>query len=362
VYELSSRFGEAIELYQTIRAGITSAGDERTEAGLWLVGMTHGLSSWLLLQLGRYAESLENSRVAVAQLRLQKPVFELPLCLATLAIGAAYAGEREEAQRALDEMQSMPVPEGRPGWLGQLRLAAALAYSALGSVAEAERELQLALAALKPLGQPWMLGSVYFYLGNVALRRGHLAEAQQHAERAVTTWHALGERHPALVLGEATLGRVALKGGDLAAARAHFQRSLERSESLGYAPYVAHALANLGRIEAAEGRHDAALRHHEEALQVNRELGNRLSTVRSLVHCAKALQHLGETARAYASWREAALLALDAGLSEQAREAVDAMASLARAPGFTGGVNDPAGLRGYLEGLPVAVAGYYSNP
>ena len=354
VYELSSRFGEAIELFQTIRTRAASSGGDPSEPRMWLVGMTHGLLSWLLLQTGRYAESLQNARIAVVQLRSQEPVLELPLCLATLAIGAAYAGEREEAQRALDEMHATPLPEGRPGWLGQLQLAAALAYSALGNVAAAERELQLALAALKPLGQPWMLGSAYFYLGNVALRRGHLAEARQYAERSVATWRALGERHPALVLGEATLGRVALKSGDFAIARTHFQRSLERSKLLGYAPYIAHAQANLGRIEAAEGRYDVALRYHEEALQVNRELGNHLGTVRSLVHCARALQQLDEPVRAYASWREAALLALDAGRSEQAREAVDAMASLTRAP-RTAGVNDPAQLRECIATLPAAL-------
>ena len=356
LYELSSRFGEAIELFETIRARTASGGGDPTEARTWLIGMTHGLLGWLLLQTGRFTESVENSRTAVARLRLQEAVLELPLCLATLAIGAAYAGEREEAQRALEEVHAMPLPEGRPGWLGQLRLAAALAYSALGNVAEAERELQLALAALEPLGQPWMLGSAYYYLGNVALRRGRLAEAQQYAERSVATWQALGERHPALVLGEATLGRVSLRAGDLATARMHFQRSLERSELLGYAPYIAHALANLGRIEAAEGRHDVALRYHQEALQVNRELGNRLGTVRSLVHCASALQHLGEPVRAYANWREAALLALDAGRSEQAREAVDAMASLAEASRTASGLNDPAQLREYLEMLPEALA------
>ena len=112
-------------------------------------------------------------------------------------------------------------------------------------------------------------------------------------------------------------------------------------------------MANLGRVSAAEGNHEAALRLHEEALQVSRELRNVLSTVRSLLHCATAQMHLGQATEAYGNWREAAELALDSGLHEQARQAIDAMTTLVH--GSAADVEHGAPLRDLLNALPVGV-------
>jgi predicted ATPase len=353
VYELGGRFGEGADLVEGVRARLASdplVETERTRA--WLASLAEGLGGWLLLQMGRYAEALEVSRRAVARLRRHAPIFELQMCLATVAIAAGYTGRAEEARAALDEVRRNPPPHGPPGWDVQLRLALALAYTALDELSEAERELRLALAAVTPLGQPWLLGSVHYQLSNVALQGGRLEEAQQHAEQAMAAWQRLHRRHPYLVLGEARLGRMALKRGDLGAARNHFERSLEQSQSMGYEPYIAHAHAHLGRIDAAEGRHEEALRRHRQALGVNRELGNRLGTVRSLLHCASALKSLGEPAQAYAVWQEAAVLALDARMTELARQALGELAALARVRIVPQAASDVETLRQLLQSLP----------
>jgi predicted ATPase/transcriptional regulator with XRE-family HTH domain len=353
VYELGGRYGEGTELVEGVKARLGAdplVDTERTRASL--ASLAEGMNGWLLLQIGCYAEALEVSRRAVARLRRHAPIFELQMCLATVAIAAGYTGRAEEARAALDEVRRNPAPEARPGWDVQLRLALALAYTALDELGEAERELRLALAALAPLGQPWLLGSVHYQLSNVALRRNRLEEAQQHAEHAMAAWQRLHRRHPYLVLGEVRLGRMALKRGDLGAARNHFERSLEQSQSMGYAPYIAHAHAHLGRIDAAEGRHEEALRRHCQALDVNRELGNRLGTVRSLLHCASALKSVGQVAQAYANWHEAALLALDGRMMELARQALGELAALARAPVVPQATSDVEVLRHQLQSLP----------
>ena len=354
VYELTSRFGEAIELAEEISKRV--AADPRVEtdqSAVLLASIADGVAGWFLLQSGRWTESVERSRAAIARLRVHEPNFVRRISLATFAVAAAYTGRREEALAALNEVRSNPIPKAWPGWLAQLHLAMALAYTALGELAQAERELQLALEVLRPLGQPWMLGSAHFSLGRVAMLQNRLGDSLIHSQQAMAAWQQLDASHPALVLAEAQLGRVALKRGDFATARAHFQRSLERAETLEYAPYVAHALAHLGRIDAAESRHDEALRRHQEALQMNRELGNRLSTVRSLLHCASTLKSLNQLAPAYAHWREAALLALDGGMIELARQAVDEMLAHAGEPACAD--PDMASLRHAVESLPATL-------
>jgi tetratricopeptide (TPR) repeat protein len=232
-----------------------------------------------------------------------------------------------------------------------VHIAVAFGYNVLRASEKANRQLELCLQAVRSSRQPWLLGGAHFYLGDAAMRRGDLAQAREHWHEAAVAWERLDPRHPNRVLAQARLGRLAIEQGDHTTARAHFSAALEHSRTLGYAPFIAHALAHLGRIDAAENDYQSALFHHRQALETNRESGNRLGTVRSLLHCAEALHALDDAPQAYASSREAAALALDAGMVDLAQRALLTLHTLLdKDPPAAGAPMDE--LRAWLATLP----------
>jgi tetratricopeptide (TPR) repeat protein len=173
----------------------------------------------------------------------------------------------------------------------------------------------------------------------------------------------LHDRHQR-VLALSQLGRCGARARGRPAARGHFEQALRESRDIGFAPYIAHALGHLGRINAAEGNHGDALRRQQEALQVCVDSGNRLGAIRALIHGGHAHRALGQVAQAYDSWREAAESALDAGAFRHANQAIEAMSEIAgdyrlpAGPESSHSQSPPSAdrLRALLGALPDAVS------
>jgi tetratricopeptide (TPR) repeat protein len=309
-----------------------------------------------LLHKGRYEDSLHHGLAAADWFRPLGKRPEASAVLGHAARAAAYLGRGAQARELIAEAIANETDSPfTPGFAAPAQLVLGMAHWALGDLAEAEKHLRSVLQKEQHAGQPWTMGGAHYFLGEVAMRTGRLEEAQQHWQEAARHFMRLSERHPNRVLALSRLGSVAAARGDTALARAQFEQALRESQNIGFAPYVAHALNQLGGLDAAEERHEEALRRYLQALQVCRDSGNRAGEIRSLMRVAQAQQALNERPQAYAALRDAARVALEVGQIKYASEAIDAMAKLAGAAGAAGPAGAPPSaenLRERLDSLP----------
>jgi tetratricopeptide (TPR) repeat protein len=71
------------------------------------------------------------------------------------------------------------------------------------------------------------------------------------------------------------LGNVANDQGDYAQARQHLEEAVDIQREIGDKWYLANALSNLGNVTREEGNYDAATALYAESLITNRELGDK---------------------------------------------------------------------------------------
>ena len=134
------------------------------------------------------------------------------------------------------------VGPGQIAWLARLDEEADNVWAALAwSVEHREQELAMRIAGALP--RYWSL-------------RGHAAEARLRLEPLL----AETESVPVAVVAKACFaaGYAALGQGDLAVAAEHFERSLGLAEEVGETRQAAAALAQLGWLLTATGRHEEA--------------------------------------------------------------------------------------------------------
>jgi len=357
VYELSSLINEGAEFCEkTLEQLAQDPQVGQATSGRYVAGVSDGFLGWFFLHKGRYEDALRHELAATDWFRPLGRSLETSCVLGHGARAAAYLGRGAQARELIGEaianITDSPFP---PGFAAVTQASLGVARWALGEFAESETHLRSVLQKEQRPGQPWLMGGAHYFLGEIAMRTSRLDEAQQHWQEAAHHFMRLSERHPTRVLALSRLGSVATARGDTALARAHFEQALRESQDIGFAPYVVHALNDLGGLDAAEGRYEEALSRYAQALQACRDSGNRAGVIRSLLRIAQAQQALNERAQAYAALRDAARLALEVGQLKYASEAIDAMAGLAGAAPATGaaGASTSAGnLRERLESLP----------
>lgn len=203
-----------------------------------------------------------------------------------LAFAQLARGEVDGARRALAKFQAEHADSPLAPEAGFL--AGECAYRG-GDLAAAAT----AFAAVLPGARGELRARILFRAG---LTAGAL-ERWNECEAALSELARDHADFPNLAEGELWRGRALLAQKKLRPARAAFERTL----ALDQGELAAGARLGLGRIAAAEGKHDAAL---SEYLKVALLFAHEPSVAEALYRAGEALEALGDPAKAAARYRE----------------------------------------------------------
>jgi tetratricopeptide (TPR) repeat protein len=152
---------------------------------------------------------------------------------------------------------------------------------------------------LRHAGAPalWHVGVTSLAHALLSFERGHLNEAQQHAEAGMEIFRGLGQPY-GIGLAFNYQGDVARLRGDYALAAERYQAALpllRRAKAKSEIPAVLHNLAHVG---LRQGDLEQARVLFAEALELHREIGNRMGMVECLIGLASVAVTQGQPQRA----------------------------------------------------------------
>jgi tetratricopeptide (TPR) repeat protein len=257
---LARNFKDALDELARLRA--SSSGNAE-----WLL-----LSAMVAWRLGRFSESLEFARGALAGYRTR--------------------GDTD------GEMRSENV--------------AAAGHFALGNLDEAEAGFSQALTLARHLRDVLMMARSANNMGNVEYYRGRNIEGLMLYTQAATLFEQVGSLHG---IAEAyhNQGVVLREVGDLEAARAATDRALEAAQLLGDSRALGWALGARGETDALRGDIRLGRAQVERALELARTTGDRLTEIDSLRVLTGIARRAGEHEAALENARAATELARHAG-------------------------------------------------
>ncbi len=170
----------------------------------------------------------------------------------------------------------------------------------LGDGAAAERVAREAVAAAQAADDSRLLAESLTRLGS-AIKDTNAAEAQDFYGRALTLFHAAGDRS-----GEArcqiNIGKIHQRAGDMAAAEAAYDHGLETAQSAQAVDLAGLASLNLGLLHLRRGQLALAGEHYDDALERFTESSNetdRLSTLFNMAHLAREAEDWGTASGLY---------------------------------------------------------------
>jgi diguanylate cyclase (GGDEF)-like protein/putative nucleotidyltransferase with HDIG domain len=170
----------------------------------------------------------------------------------------------------------------------------------LGEGETAERLAREAVAAAQSANDPRLLAESLTRLGS-ALKETNASEAQDFYGRALSLFHAAGDRS-----GEArchiSIGRIHQRAGDIAAAEAAFDHGLETAQSAHAVDLAGLASLNLGMLYLRRGQLAMAGERYDDALDRFAESSNetdRLATLFNMAHLARETEDWGTASALY---------------------------------------------------------------
>jgi tetratricopeptide (TPR) repeat protein len=181
----------------------------------------------------------------------------------------------------------------------------ALLHWSVGEPQEADDAMQVALTLARGIDDRWLTAEVLHHLGWLSVDRALFTEARDHLLAALPL--SLGAQHGRLeYIIECHLGRAYAGLGEHGRARRHTERSLallRRSDHLCYDE--SYILTRFAQTLQEAGNHDEAIAVCEQALDREQHVARPQDHATTLDTLGTSLRHIGDTARALESWREA---------------------------------------------------------
>ncbi len=109
------------------------------------------------------------------------------------------------------------------------------------------------------------------------------------------------------------LGIIAARGDNIATAREHFEQALQVQRQLGNRDDESNILNNLGLLADMDGRREIAREYFLQALDIKRDLGNQAGAARALHNLGFVSSHMGDYERARQYYEQALFIWQDTG-------------------------------------------------
>jgi predicted ATPase/DNA-binding SARP family transcriptional activator len=306
-YHIRSRYGEGLAQFAFALHSLTPTDGEVAE------GMAQ-VQQRLRARLGAFDLALgaldaAEDAFTVVQRESAEPR-ELAFVHAHLGNSLRFRGERQAAQRALQQSLTLARASGdqnrmakaylgladvassfshftegehyarealtlcrqlqRPDLTAQVVASLAWAVNSQGAYAESARYYRESLAIAEAIGNPFSIGLAIQFLGWVAFCEGgaHLAEALTQYERAIAIFRQIGHKtHLVMTLGDYAL--TAAEGGDQTAAFHAAQEGLALAEAMGDHSMTAYTLNGMGAAACGLQDFTASRRYLYRSLQIS---------------------------------------------------------------------------------------------
>jgi adenylate cyclase len=323
VYETVGEYGEALQLYDEVRAadgdvrawrGLAAAHRRRGELAQALRVVDEALareelagedltalwleSGWALAQSGRYEQAIDVLRAGVQAVgeRRDAAVGQL---LVELARSEGVEGRLDEALgHALDAQRTFEASGDLRGLARTMRVLGGL-YSKAERVDDAVAALRRGLELAERTGMVEEVGGCLINLGRAEYNRGALTEAIACNRRAIEEFERIG--HAAgRAIGYGNLAEMLVRAGELDEAVAMAERTIELSREIGHPVTIADATDTLALVHLERGELREAAERAEEAAKLYSELGAAPQAAESLRRAAEAWSRAGEPDRAAA--------------------------------------------------------------
>jgi tetratricopeptide (TPR) repeat protein len=188
-----------------------------------------------------------------------------------------YSEGRRWLQAALEQAQSLPMPQGEAG--RQRQVAQAKGFTGLSQSAYGDGDWksgleasQQAVTLYRQLGDPFALGFALASFGNMQAFQGDLDAAEITLNEAIR----LGQEHDIKLVLSMAMGVISqtvyLPQGNLSLARTYAEESIRNSRELGMAWGAAIGGIVLAEISAREGQWDEARRLGLQGLEISLEI------------------------------------------------------------------------------------------
>ncbi|HEX2178866.1 MAG TPA: hypothetical protein VHL54_04995 [Actinomycetota bacterium] len=285
------------------------------------------------LWLGRYDAAAEKYGRALNLAAAIGDLSARPLLLAEIGWVSLLRGDVAGAERLSVEAAELAEDLGNRRVLAHALRLGGEALLRRGRAADASSMLDRALAAARELDAPAEVAGVRCSQACAALEELRFEEAGRLAGEAVSLSalpHPMRRISPEWVLGVAALAR-----GDLESAGRHFTSDLSLSRFAHAPRHEANGSWGLAGVATAAGDLAEAALRHARALQLRRDIGDRLGVADSLVGVAATAAKVDPEASARLVGAASALRTA-AGATATLREAADEAAALHAAAGVLG--------------------------
>jgi len=249
-------FGRAADL---LRWSVEVADRESSTPSTHLRMHSRAWLAWVLSTMGAFAEGRrygeEALRLATVEGRGATPMVAHG-CLGYLYLAQ---GALARAIRVFDQGLSLCRASGNLDWLRSIVAGLGYAYTLQGDLAEGRTLLEEALREHIRTGALQNRSLRVAWLSEVYRLTGHDAEAWQHARQALDLAQQLKERgNEAHALHQLGVIQAHADSPDTAEAETHYRQALALAEELGMRPLQAHCHLGLGTLYAATGQREQA--------------------------------------------------------------------------------------------------------
>jgi class 3 adenylate cyclase/tetratricopeptide (TPR) repeat protein len=270
VYANIGDFDRAAELLRrSVEAAVREAGtpdtDVRIRSQAWL--------ALTLSALGAFAEGRHHGHEAL-RLAMLEGRGSTPLtahgCLGLLFLAQ---GDLEHAIRVLEQGLALCRASGNRNGLRTIVAGLGYASALQGSLAEGRALLEEGIS--EDIRTGGLQGHAYriAWLSEVCRLAGCIEEAGQHARQALDLARQLKERgNEAHALHQLGVVQAHADPPDAAQAEAHYQQALALANELGMRPLIAHCHLGLGTLYIKMGRREQALAELSTAIELYRAM------------------------------------------------------------------------------------------
>jgi tetratricopeptide (TPR) repeat protein len=201
--------------------------------------------------------------------------------VANLGLAFMNQGKYDEGIRWMEEqLERTQRKKDRQG-MAILFTNLGIVYFEKGENEPAKECFMKGLELSEALGNKLLLSIASGCLGSVYERKGNYAEAQRLFELDLQLTQELGDKQ-GIAIAYSLLGDLYSVMGRFEEAKEQLYITLSLSEELGYQKGIARAVNTLGDIHYFTGDFPTSLQYYDRAIQVTREINNRLVLGRSL--------------------------------------------------------------------------------
>ena len=302
LYEVSSRYGEGVEVFQrasdrlydiyqerkaTLNVGYQEIGEIYSQMLAW--------QAWFTYRLGQYeqAQELLAESLSIPDQTASGSQWQRAFPLYQMGAIAWYTGQYDSAKQYLEEALAIGQRTNGLFVIFTSLTHFGLIEANLGNYKIARQHHEKCLVLCERLGIPSAIGIQYNCLGRLAYFQGDYAEAEQYLLRGLEFCRATDHLFN-IAFGQTYLGLVRWRLGQPDQGRQLCLEGLAICDDIGEPYGQALALDHLGQVTWALSDYEASKDYFLNTLKISLEIGTKPQTLSAFLGLAQHLARAGQ--------------------------------------------------------------------